>query len=190
MELSAAIRDARTHGASRLSWPGDPRRVEVTPPSIASSGFVTGTPIHHYVSTLTRAPATAAAARVPARVLHLCADAALAADVRSAAPRGARVLALADLDARDEQSLLTSLAALAPEDVDGVVVLARATDARAFLEGTPGSYRPVLRALFGAARRYYDAIARGGVAFAAVVLDAASASARSSRRSAASSAAS
>ncbi|MEO5727657.1 MAG: beta-ketoacyl synthase N-terminal-like domain-containing protein, partial [Byssovorax sp.] len=42
VELSAAIRDARTRGASRVHWPGDRRRVEVTPPPLTSSGFVTG----------------------------------------------------------------------------------------------------------------------------------------------------
>ncbi|MEO5729678.1 MAG: SDR family NAD(P)-dependent oxidoreductase, partial [Byssovorax sp.] len=140
-----------------------------------------GTPIHRYVPELTRMPATAAAARAPSRVLYLCTDSALATDARRAAPAGAHVLALADLtltEARDEQSLLASFAALAPADVDAVVVLTRATDGRAFLDGAPASYRPTLRALFGAARRYYDAVARGDVAFAAVVVDAVSAAER------------
>jgi len=183
VELVDAIRGARTRGASRVRWPGDPRGVEVTPPQAAVSGFVTGTPIHHYVPEIVRAPAAASATRVPSRVVYVCTDAALAAEARRVAPVGARVLAVADasdpggpggsIDVRDEQHLLASFEALAPGDVDGVVVLTRAMDGRAFLEGAPGSYRPALRALFGAARRYYDAIGRGEVAFAAVVVEAA-----------------
>ncbi|WP_437331710.1 SDR family NAD(P)-dependent oxidoreductase [Sorangium sp. So ce394] len=168
-------------------------------PAPAPSGFATGTPIHCYVPEIARVPAAGPAARVPSRVLYVCADAALAADVRRAARSAeerARVLELAgdaaldaarglaapaseaaggggpSIDASDEQRLSASLRALAPDDVDAVVVLTRAEDARAFVDGAPGSYRPALRALFGAARRYYDAVARGDVAFAAVVVGA------------------
>ncbi|WP_437766509.1 SDR family NAD(P)-dependent oxidoreductase [Sorangium sp. So ce764] len=210
VELHAAIRGARAHGAALVRWPSDPRAVQVTPPEAASvaparaaSGFATGTPIHGFVPEIAPAPATGPAARVPSRVLYVCTDAALAMEVRRAArsdEERARVLALAveeasgtaeggtprdlaapgaeasggapALDARDEARLGASFAALAPEDVDAVVVLTRATDARAFVDGAPGSYRPALRALFGAARRYYGAIARGEVAFAAVVASA------------------
>lgn len=210
VELHAAIRGARAHGAALVRWPSDPRAVQVTPPEAASvaparaaSGFATGTPIHGFVPEIALAPAAGPAARVPSRVLYVCTDAALAAEVRRAArsdEERARILALAvedaldtaepggprdlaapgaeasggapSLDARDEARLGASFAALAPEDVDAVVVLTRATDALAFVDGAPGSYRPVLRALFGAARRYHDAIARGEVAFAAVVASA------------------
>ncbi|WP_437274592.1 SDR family NAD(P)-dependent oxidoreductase [Sorangium sp. So ce375] len=207
VELHAAIRGARAHGAALLRWPSDPRAVQVTPPEAAqvaparaASGFTTGTPIVGFVPEIAPAPATGPAARVPSRVLYVCTDAALAADARRAArsdEERARVLGLTVteapdaaapgiprdlaapgaeasggaslLDASDEARLGASFAALAPEDVDAVVVLTRATDAAAFVDGAPGSYRPALRALFGAARRYYDRIARGDVAFAAVV---------------------
>ncbi|WP_437874477.1 SDR family NAD(P)-dependent oxidoreductase [Sorangium sp. So ce513] len=236
IELHAAIRGAREHGAAVVRWPSDARAVEVSPPgdgravasgavevagagavevagagavevarpaeaqaapASAPAGFTTGTPIQVFVPRITPAPATAPAARVPSRVLHVCTDAALAADVRRAAPAGARVLTLAveaapgaaagasppasaapgggeipSIDARDEARLHASFAALASDDVDAVVVLTRAADARAFVDGAPGAYRPALRALFGAARRYHDAIARGDVSFAAVVLGA------------------
>ncbi|WP_437520578.1 SDR family NAD(P)-dependent oxidoreductase [Sorangium sp. So ce726] len=210
VELHAAIRGARAHGAALVRWPSDPRAVQVTPPEAArvaperpASGFATGTPIHGFVPEIAPAPATGPAARVPSRVLYVCTDAALAAEVRRAArsdEERARVLALAveeasgtvepgsprdlaapgaeasggapSLDARDEARLGASFAALAPDDVDAVVVLTRAADALAFVDGAPGSYRPALRALFGAARRYYDAIARGEVALAAVVASA------------------
>ncbi|WP_437573433.1 SDR family NAD(P)-dependent oxidoreductase [Sorangium sp. So ce887] len=209
VELLAAIRDARAHGAAVVRWPSDARAVHVAPPegvrvapAPPPSGFATGTPIHRYVPEIARVPATGPAARVPSRILYVCTDAALAADVRRAARSAeerARVLELAgeaapddapgtpgdlaapgseaggggpSIDARDEQRLRASLGALAPDDVDAVVVLTRAGDARAFLDGAPGSYRPALRALFGAARRYYDAVARGDVAFAAVVVGA------------------
>ncbi|XXX72430.1 SDR family NAD(P)-dependent oxidoreductase [Sorangium sp. So ce134] len=224
VELLEAIRDARARGAAVVRWPSDARAVQVAPPEVArvetsshvapaprvapashvapapaASGFATGTPIHCYVPEIARVPATGPAARVPSRVLYVCADAALAAGVRRAARSAeerARVLDLAgeaapdaapgaprepaapeagggpSIDARDEQRLSASFQALAPDDVDAVVVLARAEDARAFLDGAPGSYRPALRALFGAARRYYDAVARGDVAFAAVVVGA------------------
>ncbi|MGK4003738.1 SDR family NAD(P)-dependent oxidoreductase [Sorangium sp. So ce1036] len=213
VELYAAIQGARPHGAALVRWPSDPRAIHVTSaeplaarvaPAPASTGFATGTPIHVYVPEIAPAPATAPAARAPSRVLYVCADAALAADVRRAARSAeerARVLAIAPLedavsaasgdprdpaasgagadggagpwiDARDEQRLRASLEALAPDDIDAVAVLTRAADARAFVDGAPGSYRPALRALFGAARRYYDAIARGDVAFAALVVGA------------------
>ncbi|APR75538.1 Malonyl CoA-acyl carrier protein transacylase [Minicystis rosea] len=183
-ELHAALRDARTGGAVTVRWPSDPRAVRISPP--VASGFATGTPIHTYVPTIVRAPATEPATRTPSRALYICTEPALAADVRRAAPAGTRVLALDDsgrgettaIDARDEVQLAASFKALAPDDVDAVVVLTRAGDARAFVDGAPSSYRTPLRALFGAARRYYDAVASGEVAFAAVVVGGVDAAAR------------
>ncbi|AKT38229.1 type I polyketide synthase [Chondromyces crocatus] len=189
-ELTAAVRGARAQKAAMLSWPGESRRVQIAPPP-GLSGFVTGTPIQHYVPTLVRSMGANPAGRVPGRVLYVCAEAALAEEVRAEVSAGAVVLSLGcpggeasegtlqpregacpSIDGRDEERLLVSFDALAPRDVDAVVVLSRATEGRAFLDGTPGSYQPPMRALFGAARRYYDAIARGEVAFAAIVLKA------------------
>ncbi|WP_437685136.1 SDR family NAD(P)-dependent oxidoreductase [Sorangium sp. So ce176] len=191
--------DVRVAPSSDVQAPPS-RESRVAPPAAAPSapaaapaGFTTGTPIQVFVPRIAPAPATGPAARVPSRVVHVCTDAALAADVRRAAPAGSRVLALAveaapdagsdgagipSLDGRDEARLSASFAALSPDDVDAVVVLTRAADARAFVDGAPGAYRPALRALFGAARRYHDAIARGEVSFAAVVVGAVDAAAR------------
>ncbi|WP_437923337.1 SDR family NAD(P)-dependent oxidoreductase [Sorangium sp. So ce291] len=190
-------------GDARVAPAGDVQPA----PAPAPAGFTTGTPIQVYLPGIAPSPASGPAARVPSRVVYVCTDAVLAADARRAAPASARVLALAgeaapaaaapgsprslaapaataddggspSIDARDEARLSASFAALAPDDVDAVVVLTRAGDARAFVDGAPGSYRPALRALFGAARRYHDAIARGDVSFAAVVVGAVDAAAR------------
>ncbi|MFT3767685.1 MAG: SDR family NAD(P)-dependent oxidoreductase [Minicystis sp.] len=184
VELHAALRDARTGGAVMVRWPSDPRAVRITPP--VASGFATGTPIHTYVPAIVRSPATEPAPRAPSCVLYICTEPALAADVRRASPAGTRVLALDDggraeataIDAHDEVRLTASFDALAPDDVDAVVVLTRAGDGRVFVDGAPSSYRTTLRALFGAARRYYDAVASGEVAFAAVVVGGVDAAAR------------